>query len=109
MEILEFHVIETAAWWFYALLLGGTILGITGFAIFDDSGIAAAISWILAVACFITVIAVPSSVPTDKMSYTIEITDSTKYQELVEKGYTFSRVYENREIYIIEGDELKCE
>ena len=109
MEILEFHVIETVAWWLPVLLLGGIILVIIGIAILDDSEIAAVISWVLSFACFITVIAVPSSVPTDKMSYTIEITDSAKYQELVEKGYTFSRVYENREIYVIKGDELKCE
>ena len=35
--------------------------------------------------------------------YTVEITDSEQYQKLIEDGYTFKRVYDNREIYKIQG------
>ena len=46
-------------------------------------------------------------VPTGKCTYVVEITDETKYKELVEKGYTFERLYENKEIYSITGGELE--
>ena len=46
-------------------------------------------------------------VPTGKYTYVVEITDETKYKELVEKGYTFKRIYENKEIYSITGGELE--
>ena len=46
-------------------------------------------------------------VPTGKYTYVVEITDETKYKELVEEGYTFERIYENKEIYSITGGELK--
>lgn len=46
-------------------------------------------------------------VPTGKYTYVVEITDETKYKELVEEGYTFKRIYENKEIYSITGGELE--
>ena len=46
-------------------------------------------------------------VPTGKCTYIVEITDEAKYKELVEKGYTFERLYENKEIYSITGGELE--
>ena len=46
-------------------------------------------------------------VPTGKCTYVVEITDEAKYKELVEKGYTFERIYENKEIYSITGGELE--
>lgn len=46
-------------------------------------------------------------IPTGEYTYVVEITDETKYKELVEEGYTFKRVYENKEIYSITGGELE--
>lgn len=47
------------------------------------------------------------SIPTGEYKYIVEITDETKYKELIQKDYTFVRMYDNREIYTIVGDELK--
>ena len=46
-------------------------------------------------------------IPTGKYKYIVEITDENKYKELIQKDYTFVRMYDNREIYTIVGDELK--
>lgn len=46
-------------------------------------------------------------IPTGKYKYIVEITEENKYKELVQKDYTFVRMYDNREIYTIVGDELK--
>lgn len=39
--------------------------------------------------------------------YTVEITEESKYKELIEEGYEFKRVYDNREIYNISGAPLE--
>lgn len=60
--------------------------------------------------CLIGILVFPShtiQVPTGKWAYTVEITDQTKYHELISKGYEFKKVYDNKEIYEITGDELK--
>ncbi len=110
MEILEFHVIETVPWYVYVCLLGVGFFALGGvLCLNDDCPVLGAFLGLGAVICIIVLVLNPWVVPTDQMSYTVEITDSAKYQELIQKGYTFSRVYENREIYIIKGDELTCE
>lgn len=42
-----------------------------------------------------------------RYKYTVEITEESKYKELIEKGYEFKRVYDNREIYNISGAPLE--
>lgn len=70
-----------------------------------------AIVWgIVLIICLIGIFGFPShtvEVPTGKWAYTIEITDPTKYPELISKGYEFKKVYDSKEIYEITGDELK--
>lgn len=59
--------------------------------------------------CILMVILVPQktiAVPTSTHSYIVEITDETKYKELIDSGYELTQVYDNRNIYSIRGEEL---
>ena len=46
-------------------------------------------------------------VESGKYNYTVEITEESKYKELVDEGYTLKRVYDNKEIYNISGAPLE--
>ena len=47
------------------------------------------------------------SVESGRYKYTVEITEESKYKELVDEGYTLKRVYDNKEIYNISGVPLE--
>lgn len=68
------------------------------------------VSLIVIVSCFLVIILMPQktiAVPTSTHSYIVEITDETKYKELVDSGYELKQIYDNRNIYSITGDELE--
>ena len=108
MEILESSVVTNVAWWF-PISLGITCicLPLAIIAVSNDAHFPAALFAVIALVAIAVMIFAPSKVPTDKMSYTIEITDPTQYQILIEKGYSFKRLFENKEIYTIIGDVLQ--
>ena len=108
MEILASSVVTISAWW-SIVSIGVLILCLTLaiVALSNDAYLPAVIFAIIALAAVAVMIFAPSEVPTDQMSYTVEITDPVQYQILVKKGYSFKRLFENKEIYTIIGDVLK--
>ena len=108
MEILKITPVTTAAWWLIVAVMAFFVCGaLAVIAASNDSPILTIIFTFIALAAIVIIVVTPSEVPTDKMSYTIEITDPSQYQILVEKGYSFKRLFENKEIYTIIGDVLK--
>ena len=108
MEILEIAQVTKMSWWLIASLIALSMCSLLAIiAVSNDAYFPAAIFAIIALAAIVVIVLAPSEVPTDKMSYTIEITDPTQYQILVEKGYSFKRLFENKEIYTIIGDVLQ--
>ena len=108
MEILEIAQITKMTWWCLASIIALFACSILAIMFISDHAyLPAAIFAIIALAAIAVIIFTPSTVPTDKISYTIEITDPTQYQILVEKGYSFKRLFENKEIYTIIGDVLQ--
>ena len=108
MEILEIAQVTKMAWWLIVAIMAFFVCGALAIiAASNDSPILTIIFALIALAAIVVIVITPSEVPTDKMSYTIEITDPSQYQILVEKGYSFKRLFENKEIYTIIGDVLK--
>lgn len=108
MEILEMHPInEISPIFMFVLIIGTTCLGCAIAAFMTDEIKAGVAMSILVLMTIIVMFFNPPFPNSGKVSYTVEITDTSKYQELIEKGYEFSRVYENHNIYIIKGDELE--
>lgn len=108
MEILKIAEVTEVAWWFIVSIItvAVSLLSII-LAAFYDCDVIAIIFTIIGVIAVIVIIFAPSVIPTGEMSYTIEITDPSQYQILVEKGYSFERLFENKEIYTIIGDVLQ--
>ena len=108
MEILEIAQVTRTAWWLVASVIALCVcLPLAIIAASNDAHFPAALFAIIALAAIAVIVFAPSEVSTDKMSYTIEITDPAQYQILIEKGYSFKRLFENKEIYTIVGDVLK--
>lgn len=109
MEILAASAIMEASTLTGILFLALIVIGIILF-ICDkcDADIGMIISGIL---CGIVGIALMISfifpVESGKYKYTVEITEESKYKELIEKDYEFKRVYDNKEIYEITGAPLE--
>lgn len=73
-----------------------------------DKSLGAWVSVIIIIISIIFLFKLPWTKPIDQWRYTVEITDETKYKELIDNGYKFSSpIYKNREIYYITGDEMK--
>lgn len=111
MEILN-TMQNTDVGFFGVLVVLGAIISffvaIVSIIFYED--ITALISGIIFFICLIGIFGFPShtiDVPTNTWTYTVEITDPTKYHELIDKGYEFKKVYDSKEIYEITGDELK--
>lgn len=108
MEILDSCVITNTAWWFpVSIAIAFICLLLAIIVASNDALFPTLLFVVIALAAIAVIIFAPSEVPTDKMSYTIEITNSAQYQILVEKGYSFKRLFENKEIYTIIGDVLQ--
>ena len=108
MEILEIAQVTKMAWWLIIAIMAFFVCGVLAIiTASNDAPIPTIIFTLLALISIVIIVIAPSEVPTDKMSYTIEITDPAQYQILVEKGYSFKRLFENKEIYTIIGDVLQ--
>ena len=108
MEILESCVVTNTAWWLpVSMAVACICLPLAIIAVSNEAHFPAALFATIALIAIAVIIFAPSKVPTDKMSYTIEITDPVQYQILIEKGYSFKRLFENKEIYTIIGDVLQ--
>lgn len=90
---------------FLALIVSGVIFAICCKC---DTEIGMIISGILCVIAGVALI-VSFAFPVESGSYkyTVEITEESKYKELIEEDYEFKRVYDNREIYNISGAPLE--
>ena len=108
MEILASSSVMETTWW-SLVALAVVIIGVvaTILAAADDYTMVAAIFAIIVIIGIIVLIVTPSEMPTDQMSYIVEITDNTLFHSLINKGYSFTRLFENKEIYVIVGDVLK--
>ena len=108
MEILESHDITTiSGLYFIAVAVGASFVTFLFAALCTGKKQTALWCGIVVIIAGIILFTVNPYPTVGKTSYTVEITDNSKYKELVESGYKFSRVYENRNIYIIEGDILE--
>lgn len=111
MEILlDRGVITTMGIWMLPLLLVFAAAVTILMAAWADSHMGGVIFGISTIVfCILIVISVPQktiAVPTSTHSYIVEITDETKYKELIDNGYELKQIYDNRNIYSIRGDEL---
>jgi hypothetical protein len=108
MEILEIAQVTKTAWWLIVAIMAFFVCGTLAIIVASyDSTILTIIFTLLALISLVIIVIAPSEVPTNQMSYTIEITDPAQYQILIEKGYSFKRLFENKEIYTIIGDVLQ--
>ena len=106
MTILESTPITEIAWYTVVLALLSDILLLFSVITFaHNHSTIGCILLVIGIIFLITVFILPK-ISTGKMSYTIEITDPRQYQILIEKGYSFTRLFENKEIYTIIGDVL---
>ncbi len=73
-----------------------------------DTEVGMIISGILcAIAGVALIVSFAFPVESGNYKYTVEITEESKYKELIEEGYEFKRVYDNKEIYNISGAPLE--
>ena len=108
MEILTTSPVMVTPWWIpVAIVLTVVCAACAIIAANEEVYILTAIFSIIAIIAIVVIIFAPHEIPSDKMSYTIEITDPAQYQILIEKGYSFTRLFENKEIYTIIGDVLQ--
>ena len=108
MEILEVQEVMTTAWWLVAGIIGLVItVGWCLISAIEDCYVLSVTFAFLAICCLLVVILTPHEVPTGKMNYTIEITDNEVFQNLIDKGYSFTRLYEAKPIYEVIGDILE--
>ena len=108
MEILESHEVLILAWWI-ALSAGIFIASgaLVVIAASNDQHVLFMICALLCIAAVCVLIFAPTYIPNGQMSYTIEITDPAQYRTLVESEYSFTKLYETKEIYTIIGDVLQ--
>lgn len=109
MEILAVEPIMTFSDITGIALLAVIITGII-FGMCSESD--AEIGMIISGVCFVIamVVLIGSAffqVESGKYKYTVEITEESKYKELIEEGYEFKRIYDNKEIYNISGAPLE--
>jgi hypothetical protein len=108
MEILAMTEVMKVAWYVPLIIAVFFISGIMAIiAASNDAYITLAICALLSIASIILILTLPTEIPNGQMSYTIEITNPEQYQILIEKGYSFKRLFENKEIYTIIGDALQ--
>lgn len=108
MEIMsQSNISIISIWGWIAIcsgLFGGTILLVS---MSVKSGIGVIIGLTLSIISLCLFIFAPLNNLTDQAKYIVEITDQSKYKELIDAGYTFQRLYENYNIYEIVGGVLK--
>ena len=90
---------------FLALIVSGIIFAICCKC---DTEIGMIISGILcAIVGVALIVSFAFPVESGTYNYTVEITEESKYKELIDDGYTLKHVYDNKEIYNISGAPLE--
>ena len=109
MEILKVVAVEDFSWSFLICAAAAMFFVITmAISMAENSIISFIIFAILAIIVIIIMFNVPMTTPTGKMEYTVEITDSSQFSNLIKMGYSIKEhPFEGREIYVIVGDVLK--
>ena len=104
MEILSSQILKEFSLW-SALSFSGTIIALAMAIILlkEESTFPGIIFLAICVICFIILISIPAFKETGEISYTIEITDSSLYKTLIDKGFKFTKLFENKDIYTIVG------
>ena len=87
------------------IIIGLVISALDKFA--DESNFFLAVGISLTIGASFLALVIPNEYATGKYKTIIEITDNSKYQELVDNKYEFTKLYENRNIYEIVGDEVE--
>ena len=108
MEILKAAPVMEHTWYF-EILIAWIVCGTCAACILigaKQKALTASIC-IFVVVAVILLFTVPIFHETGKMQYTVEITEPIQYQVLADKGYTFEKVYETKNIYTIIGDVLE--
>lgn len=105
MEILSVTPITHVTWYGELIFIVMVLAALLALLAAHDHQTGIAIgSFIVTVVLFVVLIACPlTQEDKETADYTVEITDQEQYQKLIEDGYTFRRVYDNREIYNIRG------
>ena len=105
MEILSVTPITDVTWCGKLLFVIMVIAGLLALFAAHDHDVGFAAGCCVVVIILVVILLTCPMIQEDKETaiYTVEITDSEQYQKLIEDGYTFKRVYDNREIYKIQG------
>ena len=80
-----------------AVIITGILFGICSEADTEIGMIILGICFVIAM--FVLIGSAFFQVESGKYKYTVEITEESKYKELIEEVYEFQRVYDNKEIY----------
>ena len=108
MEVLRADIIMEVTWWqYFAFCLGVVGLVVFLLCINMREYMNAIIGVTMIAAGLIVFIFTPQRVPTGDWHTTVEITELEYYKQFVQEGYTFERVYDEREIYVLEGPEVE--
>ena len=104
MEILSSQIMKEMSLW-SALSFSGTLIALVMAIILlkEEYTFLGTMFLAISIVCFIILISIPIYKETGEISYTIEITDSSSYKTLIDKGFRFEKLFENKDIYTIIG------
>ena len=110
MEILLTEEVMRLSGWFFLIiaLAFGALVAVLGGLIVENENMLG-VGGSMALLIIILGFTCPLNVPSGKYTYVVEITEPSKYQELVDKGYKFNHLYSDRTIYEITGDKLEVD
>ncbi len=104
MEILSSQIMKEMSLW-SALSFSGTLIAlVTAILLLKEGDVFPGTLFLaISVVCFIILVSIPIYKETGEISYTIEITESSLYKTLIDKGFRFKKLFENKDIYTIIG------
>ena len=107
MEILLVEPIIDTPWYVPMFIIFAVVSTAIGFLALNEQAWAVSICCaIIAVACIVLWIVLPSKVISEDQHYIIEITDDSYYKTLIDKCYNLNKLYENRNIYELNAPTL---
>ena len=108
MEILSVIPVYYTPWYIPILIISLVVgLVLCFLCLMDEHMWALFIIALLTLGCIVLVIVLPHELPVEgQYEYQIEITDNSYYKYIVDNYKIIERVYDNREIYKIQGEEL---
>ena len=107
MQILDMEPIMHVGWW-VVLLAGLTFAGIIVgvLAINDHYNTVAYGAAALSVICAVVLLFLPIRFESGKFKYVMEINENSVYHELIDRGYSITKLYDIGNIYKVTGDPL---